>query len=276
MSIKNTLLLVILTFYASFGQDKNFLQNEIMAAGDSIKFIQIRTDSLFNSQQIISYLIFPQKAFEKFKIEIAYSQKDLKKTSTFGINYNAIAAVNGSFFDVDSGGSVTYIEVNDSVISKTKSSILSWAKPDSLIDGVVIITRDLKISLQPVKPDSFYENSKQEDAVMVSGPLLLLNSEKVKLPRMDFVFKRHPRTFLCTYKGSIIFITVDGRSEEGEGMTLFEAQKFLQDLGCDDALNLDGGGSTTMWLKNKGVVNFPSDKTGERPVANALLILRKK
>ena len=272
---KNILLLLIITYYVGFGQTKDFLENEIISASDSIKFIQIKTDSLFNSQQIISFLVFPQKAFETYKIEFCYSEQDLRKTSTFGTNNNAIAAINGSFFDVDSGGSVTYLEINDSVISKTRPSNLKWAKPDSLIDGVVILTKDLRISLQPARSDLFYEQSKQEAAVMLSGPLLLLNSEKVKLPQMDFVFKRHPRTFLCTYKGSIIFITVDGRSEEGEGMTLIEAQNYLENLGCDNAINLDGGGSTTMWIKDKGVVNYPSDKTGERPVANVLLILKR-
>ncbi len=58
-------------------------------------------------------------------------------------------------------------------------------------------------------------------------------------------------------------------------MSLIEAQQFLQDIGCVDAINLDGGGSTTMWTKEKGVVNFPSDKSGERSVSNALLIMNK-
>jgi len=49
----------------------------------------------------------------------------------------------------------------------------------------------------------------------------------------------------------------------------------LLKLGCVDAINLDGGGSTTMWIHQKGIVNFPSDKTGERPVSNALLIIKK-
>jgi exopolysaccharide biosynthesis protein len=53
-----------------------------------------------------------------------------------------------------------------------------------------------------------------------------------------------------------------------------ELQKYMDDLGCIDAINLDGGGSTTMWTKEKGIVNNPSDKSGERPVANALLILK--
>jgi exopolysaccharide biosynthesis protein len=81
---------------------------------------------------------------------------------------------------------------------------------------------------------------------------------------------------LCKTKKSILFITIDGRMEKADGMSLVEAQKYLYDLGCIDAINLDGGGSTTMWTKNKGVVNKPSDKDGERPVANAVLILENE
>jgi exopolysaccharide biosynthesis protein len=73
-----------------------------------------------------------------------------------------------------------------------------------------------------------------------------------------------------------LFITIDGRAEKAEGMSFVEMQDFLLDLGCMDAINLDGGGSTTMWTKNKGIVNNPSDKNGEREVANAILLLEKK
>ena len=92
---------------------------------------------------------------------------------------------------------------------------------------------------------------------------------------MKFINSQHPRTCLCISKKSIVFITIDGRKKEAEGMNLIEAQKFLLKIGCIDAINLDGGGSTTMWTKNKGVVNFPSDELGERPVSNALLIINK-
>jgi exopolysaccharide biosynthesis protein len=49
-------------------------------------------------------------------------------------------------------------------------------------------------------------------------------------------------------------------------------------LGCSSAINLDGGGSSTMYIKDSGVVNYPSDNNqhdheGERPVSNAILIL---
>ncbi|MEJ2507757.1 MAG: phosphodiester glycosidase family protein, partial [Ignavibacteriaceae bacterium] len=77
-------------------------------------------------------------------------------------------------------------------------------------------------------------------------------------------------------KDSVLFIVIDGRKKDAEGMSLSEAQEYLQKIGCVDAINLDGGGSSTMWIKDKGVVNFPSDSTGERPVSNALLIVNEK
>ena len=114
-----------------------------------------------------------------------------------------------------------------------------------------------------------------EAFVMVSGPLLIKDSILQDLPDMKFTNNRHPRTCIGITEESIIFVTIDGRSETAAGMNLYEAQKLLLDLGCQDAINLDGGGSTSMWLKDKGLVNIPSDKTGERPVANALIILEE-
>jgi exopolysaccharide biosynthesis protein len=59
-------------------------------------------------------------------------------------------------------------------------------------------------------------------------------------------------------------------------MTLQELAEYLLSLGATDAMNLDGGGSTTMFLDGR-VVNTPSDKEGERKVSDAILVtLRKK
>ena len=95
------------------------------------------------------------------------------------------------------------------------------------------------------------------------------------LTNLKFVNKRHPRTCLCMNEESVVFVTIDGRSRDAQGMSLTEAQEFLLNIGCVDAINLDGGGSTTMWIQDKGIVNFPSDKSGERPVSNAVLIIDK-
>jgi exopolysaccharide biosynthesis protein len=67
-------------------------------------------------------------------------------------------------------------------------------------------------------------------------------------------------------------LTVDGRSENSGGMTLIELADMMRQLGAWQAMNFDGGGSTTMVIDGK-VVNRPSDQAGERTVGNALLVL---
>jgi len=239
----------------------------------SLNFYQLSIDTLFESKQVISILKVP---FEKYTTQVAYNQSVLKKTSTFATESNAIAAINAGFFNMKSGGSVTYLEINDSLISYTGGTRPDHPLNDSLINGVVIITKLNKIKFEHKKPDSVYLKSLNEDAVLATGPLLLLNGEKVLLANKSFVNNRHPRTCLCLTKNELIMIAVDGRSEQAEGMNLHELQEFLLLKNCQEAINLDGGGSTTMWMKDKGVVNHPSDKTGERSVANAIIIKLKE
>jgi exopolysaccharide biosynthesis protein len=238
------------------------------------EFIQIKTDSLFNSNQIICLLVLDNILLNRFYVDFGYDNSKLLTTSSFGIKTNGVAAINGSYFDRDYGESVTYFERNDSVFGETKPMNNKWAKPDSLINGAIEILKDSSVCILPAKPDQFYKQSKQEFAVLVAGPLLLYNYEKMKLPKMDFSNDRHPRTCLCQTKESLIFLTIDGRRKNAEGMNLKEVQFLLQKMNCMNAINLDGGGSTTMWIKDKGVVNYPSDPE-ERPVSNVLLIKRK-
>jgi hypothetical protein len=88
----------------------------------------------------------------------------------------------------------------------------------------------------------------------------------------------NPRTAVgVAADGALLFVTVDGRQPgHSEGTTLRETAELLRALGAVEALNLDGGGSTTMVVRGPGgrlrVMNRPSDATGERPVANALAL----
>ena len=88
-----------------------------------------------------------------------------------------------------------------------------------------------------------------------------------------FVHKRNPRTFAgVDVHGRAVLITSDGRDTDTFGLSIAETAAVAQALGLEDALNLDGGGSTTMVVDGQ-VVNDPSDATGERPVGDVLLIL---
>ncbi len=84
-----------------------------------------------------------------------------------------------------------------------------------------------------------------------------------------FALTRHPRTGVGVADGALVMVTVDGRQPGySEGMTLQEFAQLFVDIGCRDAMNLDGGGSTTMVVRDR-VVNSPSDGAPRR-VANGL------
>jgi exopolysaccharide biosynthesis protein len=210
-----------------------------------------------------------------YDIDFAYQNSTLLTTSQFAEDNGAVAAVNGSFFDMDIGGSVCYFEKDDSVISRTRDPEFKWGVSDSIINGAVVLDTNNSFRIEYAKNELIYESSAGEAFVMISGPVLIRDSSAQKLPDMKFASNRHPRTCVGITRESILFVTIDGRSEQAAGMSLYEAQRYLLELGCLDAINLDGGGSTSMWFKDHGVVNDPSDKTGERPVANALLIFKK-
>jgi hypothetical protein len=88
-----------------------------------------------------------------------------------------------------------------------------------------------------------------------------------------FAELRHPRTMIgVDESGAIWLVTVDGRQPKlSSGMSIVELQRLARRLRLVDALNLDGGGSTTMWVTGK-IVNSPSDAAGPRKVSDALLV----
>jgi hypothetical protein len=91
-------------------------------------------------------------------------------------------------------------------------------------------------------------------------------------PPSSYFCERNPRTAIgVDAQGRILLVTVDGRHKKSVGMTLEELAGLLRWLGATSALNLDGGGSTTMWVRGR-IVNDYSDPT-ERPVGSAVLVV---
>jgi len=93
------------------------------------------------------------------------------------------------------------------------------------------------------------------------------------LQAATFVDVRHPRTLMgMDQRGYLWLITIDGRQPNySVGMTFKELMALCGRLNLTDALNLDGGGSTTMVVGGE-VVNKPSDATGPRPVSDAIVV----
>lgn len=118
----------------------------------------------------------------------------------------------------------------------------------------------------------------------VGGRPVIVRDGEVTAEATDtnaFAITRHPRTAVgITSSGHLLLVVVDGRQAPySVGMSLSELAEFLRALGAIDALNLDGGGSTTMVARDPAsgelqIVNRPSDKEGERAVGDALAVVR--
>src|ERR671918_1028562 len=116
----------------------------------------------------------------------------------------------------------------------------------------------------------------------VGGIPLLLENGVIAVPKpcRGSICKRHPRTAIgVTPTGRILMVVVDGRRKDSKGVTLVRLARVMQGLNASFAMNLDGGGSSTMVVRGrKGglkVVNRPSGGR-QRKVSSAVLILKGK
>jgi exopolysaccharide biosynthesis protein len=117
----------------------------------------------------------------------------------------------------------------------------------------------------------------------ISGGSVLIRGgkkETLKVPQSGAykyasVFQRHPRTAVGANGKHVFFVQVDGRQRFlSVGMTLEELADYMFKLGCDLAMNLDGGASSTFWLEGR-IMNSPCHGR-ERDIANGLVVIRKE
>jgi len=116
--------------------------------------------------------------------------------------------------------------------------------------------------------------------VIGGGGIILRDSKNVSKESIEFeritesfLTTKHPRTVVATNSSGtkLWLIAIDGRQSVSIGMNFDDMADYLLTLGASEAINLDGGGSTTLAIGSE-VVNSPSDPTGERAVANILFI----
>ena len=133
------------------------------------------------------------------------------------------------------------------------------------------------VSIEPNDTDEW----RRTYSILGAGPQLI-KSGRISITHLQeqmaesFATDRHPRTAIGkTADGKLLMVTADGRQPKiSVGMSLHSLAELLLELNATDAINLDGGGSTTMVVKQK-VVNRTSDQTGERPVSDAILVFSR-
>lgn len=231
--------------------------------------------NLFGSNQNIN--ILEVRKSKRISFAIGYESNVLKLTSEFGKRAGARAALNGTFFDTKEGGSVDFIKAGGQIINPNRMENNKRAAHQK----AALAIEKGRLTIEKWNGRTEWETEMQAEEIMVSGPLLIFQQRPEELDSSSFNITRHPRTAVAiTASNRILLITVDGRNENAAGMSLFELRNILRWLNARYGINLDGGGSTTLWIFNQpedGVVNYPCDNrkwdhAGERKVANALLV----
>lgn len=110
--------------------------------------------------------------------------------------------------------------------------------------------------------------------IISGGPYLVKNEQifvDLSEQKLGAIGGRNPRTAIgYTKDGNLVLVAVDGREGSSIGMTLRELASFMKEIGCVNAMNLDGGGSTVMYVKGQ-IVNRPQNKGGIA-ISNALTV----
>lgn len=228
---------------------------------------------LYGGPQYISIVeVQPRKAL---RAGIALSGKPVP-TSAMAQARKAVAAINGSYFNMRKGNSVCFLQMDGEVIDTTTTAELNLR-----VNGAVQIKKG-RLCILPWSK-KIEESYHGKNDVLASGPMLLQKGNISGWAACDssFVHTKHPRSAVVVEKdGTTWFVTVDGRAPgHANGMSIPELAHLIRILGGHDALNLDGGGSTTLWLEGN-VVNHPSDNrqfdhAGERAVPNILYFAPK-
>ena len=196
----------------------------------------------------------------------AYGKNITAKTSEIAESVNAILAINGDYYGVQETG---YVLKNGVVYRSTAKA----NQQDLVIyeDGSFEIINESETSIETLQKKGAYN-------ILAFGPALVQDS-KVSVDTNTEVGKAmasNPRTAIGIIDDlHYVFVVSDGRTNESEGLSLYQLATFMQEkLNVKTAYNLDGGGSSTMYFNGK-VVNNPTtngNRISERSVSDIVYI----
>jgi hypothetical protein len=211
-------------------------------------------------------------------------------TPTFG---RATHAGGGRELILEKGGDGPWLPLRAGETYKAKVRAVNPAGNTRLEKDILVLSFGARVSTSvPLEPGAVITIStatipdlRGTRTAIGGGSLITRAGKRNRIPesgsapsgnsyRSSSMFERHPRAAVGWSKSHIFLAEVDGRQRGlSVGMTLEELGEYMAKIGCEEAINLDGGGSATFWYRGR-VVSSPSDGT-ERAVANGLIVIRK-
>ena len=244
-----------------------------LGGGAECRYAQI---DMFGSRQSISVVSYPRRNFET---QIVHLDRRAEATSELGKAAGADIAVNGSYFNVKTFEPVTFVLIDKKIVGRTT--------PNELMrTNGMLAFRDKKGRRMDIffcDTSEYGQVARRYRSALAAGPVLIDGGRIVEYDSdKSFYTGRHPRTLIGKRAdGEVVMVVIDGRFKgRGEGATIAETAYIARQLGLVEALNLDGGGSSTLWTARKGVLNHPYDNhrfdhAGERAVPNCIVVRSK-
>ena len=169
------------------------------------------------------------------------------------------------------------IAIKDNKVIGASYSSLSIPEGGYVIVGPAKLLKPLAFEKKVELKIGTSPDWKNVNHIISGGPYLVKNSEvfvDMTAQKLGSVGGKNPRTAIgYTKDNEMIMVAVDGREGSSVGMTLMQLANFMKSLGCVNAMNLDGGGSTVMYV-NGQVVNRPQVRGGIT-LSNALVLSKK-
>lgn len=227
-------------------------------------------------------------------------KRRLTPSQFFQKNNHPLVVVNGTFFSFETNQNLNVVVKDGKLLGYNVRKIKSTSDTTKFIDepmmrGVIGIDKKRNADIAWITADSLHKSPKAYQNYPASdtttkpvkwkmktaiggGPVILQEGKIVVTNNQEKMFAgkaikdKHPRTCIgYTANNKLIIMVIEGRNANASGATLTEEAKLLQDLGCIEGLNLDGGGSSCLLINGKPTITV-SDKTGERPVPAVFII----
>lgn len=231
---------------------------------------------VFGYSQYITLVKYPAANFTTSIIDAQWP--DHATTPAIAQRNNAIAAINGGFFNTTNFYPTTFFSINGEVLGETTQSESYKTRITGYVGFYDKEGHQIEIASYNNSQTSTY--AKKYYTVLAAGPLLMTKKQILPLTNVSFNTDRHPRTVIgYDDKGYIYYMVIDGRNvaNGANGVTIAELAKISRFVGMTYALNLDGGGSSCIWSSSYGTLNYPSDNgkwdhNGARTIVNIVMM----
>jgi exopolysaccharide biosynthesis protein/protein tyrosine/serine phosphatase len=256
---KLSILLIFFTITVTAQEQKDYAS--ILANADwgwqnhdGVYYGKATFDDLYGNPQKVSIAKYSDQAMATMLYD-----KERSKQGTNGLaaEAGATVAINGSYFNMNNCTSTTALWIKGTEIATTVAD--EYARCNGIVgfkDGI--------LSIEPYSNATTASQlaawGKKYDGFVVAGPIIRRGgvSMDANIGGEGF-YGPHPRSMIgkCA-DGTVYMVVMEGRMDDALGFSTENMVALAEDLGMTDAINLDGGGSSTLWVTGAGVINKPS------------------